>query len=240
MLSTPVLKKIFEHCNEGDHTHVIFGHYIINGHRQIEYILKEVAHFSWFYEQFKIANGREWLSHIGLSDYERGRIVLTLLVDQLVFETASQDLDGPLECTYICLQTLQGSASNWNILGFDPGFNLIGNLDTDTKLSHLRDALIWVLKNAIKRRDEVCPLALEYEPEVPTFAKIGLRRTQAHGIAPWKIRTFEFSKQMSTEEWDEWSNRVKTMVMGVSLGGLGCEPNYGRHRFVRDPDGICV
>jgi hypothetical protein len=219
VVSAPVLNKIFE--------------YYKRYQNQIEDILiYEIIYFPWFHEQFTIANGLQWLSNMASNHYMNGRIILEYLLDQIAFESASLDLNGPLECGYICLQALQGSEADWNLA------SIWWNINVDTELSHLWDALIWILENASKMRNAGYLPASEDIPKVPAFAKIGIRKIQKDRF-PGRIRSFEFAREMSTEQWEEWSNRVKSMAMGVKLGGLGCGLMYARDRFTRDPDGIC-
>jgi hypothetical protein len=110
------------------------------------------------------------------------------------------------------------------------------------ELANLRDTLIWVLQTATKTRNEDSSHESNKGPELDNlpFATIAHRKVQTHGLAyPGQVRSFEFTRGMSDEEWEEWSTRIKTMIMGVRLGGLGCGPVYAVHRFVRDPDGTC-
>jgi hypothetical protein len=170
-----------------------------------------------------MANGLQWLPDMGLSNYRNDHIILQLLVDQIVFESASLDLNGPLECTQICLQMLRGSKLN---------------REKAANISHLWDALIWILQKATQMRNIDRLTESKAALQVPAFAQIGIRKTQRNR-SPGQIRSFEFAREMSNEEWDEWSNRIKSMAMGTKLRGLGCGPTYTRHGFVRDPDGIC-
>jgi hypothetical protein len=197
--------------------------------------MRKTAHFPWFQGQFAVANGLEWLYTIGLGDHKSQDVILELLVDQIVFESASSDLNGPLECSYICLQTLRRSNEGQNE---EQHHGIIVEHDFSTTLLDLREALAWVLRNAYKMRSERGLLASEDEFKVPTFAKIGRRKNEIQRH-PGRIRSFKFAREMSNEEWDEWSSRVKTMVMGVDLRGLGCGPVSTQHRFTRDPEGIC-
>jgi hypothetical protein len=194
--------------------------------------------FSWFYEQFTMADGLGWVSRIGLSDYWIRDVLLNLLVDQIVFENATQDFNGVLECAYICLQTLRGTIvgsvahrrKDWNL-----------QMTGHKELSFLQESLIWVLQKVTKTRNGTSLPALENTYEPPSFAKIAVRKFRDYGVAsPGQIRSFEFTTEMSNEQWEEWSLRVKVMAMGAKLGGLGCEPMYAQYRFVRDPDGMCV
>jgi hypothetical protein len=203
--------------------------------------MEKVWHFSWFYEQFTMANGLEWLSCVGLSDPWSCSIILRLLVDQIIFETATPHLHTALECSYICLQTLRGARFLPLVLDDDRSMDSRLMVRGD-ELANLRKTLIWVFQTATKTRSEDGPHELSKEPELDNlpFATIAHQKVQMHGLAsPGQVRSFEFTRGMSNEEWEEWSTRIKTMIMGVRLGGLGCGPVYAVHRFVRDPDGTC-
>jgi hypothetical protein len=195
----------------------------------MRYILDNISHHSWFPEQFAIANGFNYLPNIGLGDYMNRDTILELLVDQIVFDSTSPDLNGPLKCTYMCLQTLHLAKSTI----VDPILGM-----TDKELSNLRDALIWVLEKAAEAHGKVPLPALEGEPEVLAFATIGIRRDRQN-ISQGRIRSFEFGREVSSEEWEEWSSSIKVLIMGGSLGGLGCGPVYAANRLSRDPDGLC-
>jgi hypothetical protein len=198
----------------------------------MKYLLGRISHRPWFPEQFTIAEGSNCLPNIGLTDYENRDTILELLVDQIVFESTSPDLNGPLECTHMCLQTL-GPAELTIDSTIDP------NLGTkDKELLHLRDALIWILAKAAKAHDALSPPTLEGQPEVLGFTAIDVRRIKQN-ISPGRIRSFGFAREVSSEEWEEWSSSVKVLIMGTSLRGLGCGPVYGAYRPLRDPDGIC-
>jgi hypothetical protein len=202
-------------------------------------ILNCISHFSWFYEQFTIANGLEWLSRIGIGDYWTRLIILEIIVDQISFENATPNLNGPLECSYICLQNLRGTIIRSIV---DRRYQIDdGDLEATVAqaVSYLQHALTWVLQSAANMRNEGHLSLTEDNHEVPSFAQMAIRRIQDHGAPPGQLRSFEFAREMSNEEWEEWSLRVKVMVMGAKLGGLGCGPMYAQHRFVRDPDGIC-
>jgi hypothetical protein len=202
-------------------------------------LLREIIPFSWFYEQFTTANGLEWLSCMGLSNYQNRYIILKLLVDQIVFDSTSPDLNEALECSYICLQTLRQAATDVRTSSVDHwNYEIAG--DAQMELSHLGDALIWVLQNATKRRNEGGSTAFVQASKPLPFAAMTISKVEILGQAPLgRVRSFEFARRMSDEEWEEWSARTLTMIMGVRLGGLGCGPVYSRHRFVQDPDGIC-
>ncbi|CAG8741640.1 15457_t:CDS:2, partial [Acaulospora colombiana] len=144
-----------------------------------------------------------------------GPIEEKLLVDQLVFESAAMDISGPLECVHMCLQNPKGIAS-------EPLFYMAYNLDDQGEISHLRKALMWVLHNATAMRHaEGPPSPSEKDTVVPEFAVLAVRRAEQSGSAsPGRLRSFEFVKNMSDEEWEEWSARIKSMVMGINLRGL--------------------
>jgi hypothetical protein len=219
VLSAPVLNRILEYYKKSDD--ITMG-----------YILKNISYLSWFHEQFTIANGFNCLPNIGLANYENRDTILEFLVDQIVFESTIPDLNGPLECTYMCLQTLHPAELPIGST-IDQDFET-----TDVELLKLRDALIWVLEKAAKVREDVSLPPLAGEPEVPAFATIGIRRIEEN-ICPGRIRSFEFARKLSREEWEEWSRSVKVLIMGVSLRGLGPGPVHGANRLSRDPDGIC-
>ncbi|PVG04033.1 hypothetical protein CPB86DRAFT_868802, partial [Serendipita vermifera] len=102
--------------------------------------------------------------------------------------------------------------------------------DAPKELSHLWDALMWVLHNAVTVRNTDAPAPSKDNYEAPVFATLAIQRTQHHGLAsPGQVRSFECVKDMSDEEWEEWSGRIKSMVMGINLGGLEPGPMYARH-----------
>jgi hypothetical protein len=198
----------------------------------MRYILNRISHRSWFPERFTISNGLNCLPNIGLGAYENRDTILELLVDQIVFESTSPDLNGPLKCTHQCLQTSCPDELTIDST-IDPSFGTTGN-----ELLYLRSALVWILETAAKARTQVSLPALEGEFEVSAFATIGIRRYEHTESLGW-IRSLEFARDMSSEEWEEWSSSVKVLVMGASLRGLGCGPVHGVYRPSRDPDGIC-
>jgi hypothetical protein len=208
----------------------------MNDHNIIVGILRKITHFSWFYEQFTMVNGFKWLSNIGLNNHNRS-IVLDLLVDQIVFESVSPDINVPFEFLYLYLQNSSRTRLELNIsLG---GFEwLEWCIFRTTEPSKLQDALIWVLGNAAKMRNRGVSLVSEGKHEVPSFASIGLRKAKERRPIG-QIRSFKFAKEMSDEGWEDWTNKIKSMAMGLYLNGLGCGPKYAQHKFVRDPDGIC-
>jgi hypothetical protein len=195
------------------------------------YILQHISHLSWFPQQFTIANGFNYLPNILLANCVNHVAKLELLVDQIVFESTSPDINGPLKCTHTCLQSLRQAE-----LTFGSTIDLIFGTK-DREPLNLRNALIWVLETAAKARNTVPLPVLKAEPEVPAFATIGIRRIEQN-ISPGRIRSFEFAREVSSEEWEEWSSSVKVLIMGASLRGLGCGPVHGANRLSRDPDGI--
>jgi hypothetical protein len=198
------------------------------------------SQFSCFYKHFKTMNGLDRVSRMGLENHWTRGGILEFLVDQIVFESASTDLDGPLECSYICLQTLRGTIVGYmgdrkeKLMKWDREYTGYQGL------SDLQDALMWILQEATDMRYLGYLPLFEDDYEVPSFAKIAIKRIEEHGSeSPGQFRSFEFANEMSSEEWEDWSAKVKTIIMGASLGGLGCGPMYGRDKFTRDPDGTC-
>ncbi|PVG04032.1 hypothetical protein CPB86DRAFT_868801 [Serendipita vermifera] len=209
-------------------------------------ILIHAARFPWFNDQFRIANGLTWLSCIGLNGRIHANVVLQLLVDQTMFENANTDINGPLECSFVCLQTLgdisptdrNDGSSDWND-GNSEGSTDQSDDPDGQELSHLRGALMWVLHNATTMRNAGTLPPSDGDFKAPEFATIAIQKVKDGLASPGQLRSFEFVKDMSNEEWEEWSGRIKSMVMGVHLGGLGTGPTHGWHRFPRDPDGAC-
>ncbi|PVF90905.1 hypothetical protein CPB86DRAFT_803216, partial [Serendipita vermifera] len=236
ILSSPALNNILEWYHNGG--------YGYNGD-----ILNRVSRFSWFNDQFRIANGLSWLSRIGLSDPRLTCVVLQLLVDQIIFESANMDINGPLECSFICLQTLRGFSpidrgdnnSGWNDElsdGISEGSSDRNDDSDGQELSHLQEALMWILHNATTMRNTGALPPSDGDFKAPEFATIAIRKVEDGLASPGQPRSFEFVKDMSDEEWEEWSGRIKSMVMGINLGGLEPGPMYARHRFLQDPDGV--
>jgi hypothetical protein len=213
------MNKVLEYCKK-------------NSNGRIADILEPIVHSTLFHHEFAMASGHEWLSTIGLGDYGNQENVVKLLVDQIVFESASPDLSGPLESAHICLQTLWGSAEGW-IVKRVHGQGVI----LHPSASSLGEALRWIQDNFVGIRYKA-PLRRPDRYNVPSFAQIGINKKH-RGRWSGTFRSFEFVEKLSVEEWEEWSNRVKILIMGVNLGGLGCGPTHAQHRFTRDPDGVC-
>jgi hypothetical protein len=201
-----------------------------NSNGQMTNNLSAIVHSSLFHTEFAMVNGFEWLSTIGLGDYGNQENIVKLLIDQVVFESASPDLSGVLESTQTCLQTLRGLASEHEWIMWVSG-------SVTPNIGSLYMALRWIHDNFIKMRYGD-PLPLSGKSDVPFFAFIDHKK-KLRKQSPGRIRSFDFVGKLSVEEWEEWSNRVKILVMGVKLGGLGCGPTHAQHRFARDPDGVC-
>ncbi|PVG04035.1 hypothetical protein CPB86DRAFT_868804 [Serendipita vermifera] len=226
ILSSPGLNNILECYHNGRYGHE--GRVLIGASR-----------FSWFNDMFALANGLEWVSRIGLNGYIHASAILQIIVDQIVFESAAADIDGPLECSYICLKTLRGitlgspSDRNENI-------HIFVDVDGQKELCNLREALIWVLQNATEMRHNGAIPPLNSNPELLEFATLAIQRIRQLELAcPGQLRSFEFIRNMPDEEWEVWSGKIKSMVMGINMGGLEPGPMLTRHRFVRDAEGIC-
>jgi hypothetical protein len=202
-----------------------------NSNGQMTDNLSAIVHSSLFHTEFAMVNGFEWLSTIGLGDYGNQENMVKLLIDQVVFESASPDLSGLLESTHICLQTLRGLASEHEWIKWIAEGGEIPNI------ASLYLALRWIHDNFIKMRYGT-PVPLSETFDIPFFALIG-RKKKLRKQSPGRIRSFDFVGKLSVEEWEEWLSRVKILVMGVKLGGLGCGPTHAQHRFARDPDGVC-
>jgi hypothetical protein len=151
----------------------------MSDHNIIVDIVRKITHFSWFYEQFTIANGHKWLSNIGLNDHNRS-IVLDLLVDQIAFESVNPDINVPLELLHVCLQNSSGPRLEFGIPlgGLDGLDGLEWCIFRATEPSQFQDALIWVSGNAAKMRNGGPLLVSEGINEVPSFASIGLRKAK--------------------------------------------------------------
>jgi hypothetical protein len=207
--------------------------------------------YRWFYNQFSQANGLKWLPLIALNGTEmrggatsvRDRTIWTdhildnvtlqdLLIDQIIFSSANEQINPPLVSLYSYLQSIGTRAAQ------DP--------DSSSESSRqiiLRHALSWVLDNSIKTRTSIgdtqdsIPV---FDHESFHFAKVGLRKLYRYKwSSPGDIRSFNFVKDMSNEDWEEWVVRLRVMIMGSRLNGLRSGPTYEDHRFFRDPDGIC-
>ncbi|PVF97762.1 hypothetical protein CPB86DRAFT_413646 [Serendipita vermifera] len=190
----------------------------------LRWILTLMANFRWFYDEFSQANGLEWLPLIALNaryiEHQtlQDNALNDILVDQILFSTANQDLHAPLSSSYHYLQCIGQSH----------------NPQDHDGLVNLRTALLWVLNNSNKvhdsqdRMEESSPLV--FDPPV-------LERNRWPAVRD--VRSFDFVKEMSGGEWEDRATRLKVLIMGVSLGGLKPGPFQDRNRFCRDPDGGC-
>ncbi|PVG04037.1 hypothetical protein CPB86DRAFT_809939 [Serendipita vermifera] len=204
VFSSPVLYRILDHS-------------ILWNEQKIKHILTDIYRLPWFYEQFGLANGLIWLSRFGLGVHWMRDVILGLLTDHIVFESVALDINGPLECAYICLQTLRGATQPPMNKDDQRHFNL--DVSEETELLYLRDALLWVMNCSIKAREGDL---LTVSNEIPQFASMAIRNIEEEVVAvPRQVRSFEFARGMSEEEWAQWIVRLKTMIMGVALGGLG-------------------
>ncbi|PVG03064.1 hypothetical protein CPB86DRAFT_869977 [Serendipita vermifera] len=187
-------------------------------------ILSNMTEFPWFDDEFSQANGLDWLPLIALNAiHPRDRRLLNnvlaeILVDHILSSRANRDIRAPLSSSYHYLQSI-GQRRNPQ--------------DHDG-LANLRTALLWVLDESTEAHDshertnESSPLV--FDP--PILERVGWPRLK-------NVRSFEFIKDMSDEEWEDWVTRLKVMIMGVSQGGLKPGPFQNRNRFCRDPDGVC-
>ncbi|PVF92402.1 hypothetical protein CPB86DRAFT_877904 [Serendipita vermifera] len=191
----------------------------------IRAILRRTARFhSWFYDEFSRANGLDWLPLIALNAFHpmdriSERYALTgILVDCILFWTASRDIQVPLSSSYHYLQSIGQS--------HDP--------QDDHRLSNLQTTLLWVLNSAIKvhnsQNHPESSSPLVFDP--PILGRYGWPTVGG-------VRSFDFVNNMSGEEWGDWVTRLKVMIMGASLGGLKPGSFHDRNRFCRDPDGLC-
>ncbi|PVF97752.1 hypothetical protein CPB86DRAFT_826273 [Serendipita vermifera] len=202
---------------------VILSQSTISEGFSIHSLLTQMAGFSWFYEEFSRANGLDWLPLISLhvlhpSDRKLKAHALTeILVDQILFSTANQDVQMPLLCSYYYLQSI--------------GQTL---LRSHNQLANLRVALVWVLKNSIKvynyrvHMKSLSPLV--FDP--PVLERI-------HWPTLGEVRSFDFICNLLDEEWEQWTSQLKVLIMGSFIGGLKPSPFQNANRFYRDPDGIC-
>ncbi|PVG03071.1 hypothetical protein CPB86DRAFT_822594 [Serendipita vermifera] len=239
VLSSPVLNRIFEHCTQSSayRFHELFGYMI---------------RYRWFYGEFSKANGLEWLPLIALNGTEtRGGDASTrdraiwpdhvlddvtlqdLLIDQVIFSSANERIGPPLNSLYHYLLSI-GTRSTRHPEDSSESFRMIT----------LRHALSWVLDKSIKVQHSIgsaqdSPNDI-FNPETFHFAKVGLRKLYRYKWSSLgQIRSFDFVKDMSKEEWEEWITHIKVMLMGTTLNGLRSGPTYDSHRFSRDPDGVC-
>ncbi|PVF97747.1 hypothetical protein CPB86DRAFT_826271 [Serendipita vermifera] len=211
LFASPVLSGVLEHSVKSDQF-------------SIHSLLTRMAKFRWFSDEFSQVNGLDWLPLIAFNAIHtenralRDNVLTEILVDQILSPTANQDVHAPLSSTYHYLQSI-GQSHNPR--------------DQDG-LANLRAALMWIFTNSTKvhdsqdRAEESSPLVLN--PPV-------LEREDWPQVGD--VRSFDFVKDISGEEWEEWVTRLKVMVMGASLGGLKPGPFHDSNRFCRDPDGPC-
>ncbi|PVF97746.1 hypothetical protein CPB86DRAFT_413539 [Serendipita vermifera] len=211
LFASPVLSVILEQSIKSEEIH-------------IRRLLTLMADSRWFYDEFSQANGLDWLPLIAFNAIHtedqalRDNVLTEILFDQILYSTASRDVHAPLSSSYHYLQSIGQSHNPQDHHG----------------LANLRAALVWVFKNSTRvhdsqdRAQESSPLV--FDPPV-------LERKDWPEVGD--VRSFDFVKDMSGEEWEDWATRLKVMIMGVSLGGLKPGPFQDRNRFYRDPDGFC-
>ncbi|PVF97763.1 hypothetical protein CPB86DRAFT_873943 [Serendipita vermifera] len=190
----------------------------------IRSLLKAIAKFRWFYDEFSQANGLNWLPLIALNPIHledqmlQDNVLTEILVDQILSSRANRDVQAPLSSSYLYLQSIGQSH----------------NPRDHYELANLRTTLLWLLNNSTKvhdlqgRTEESSPLV---------FDPPGLEREDWRTVRD--IRSFDFVKDMYGEEWEDWVTKLKVMIMGTSLGWLKPGPLQDRNRFCRDPDGFC-
>ncbi|PVF97159.1 hypothetical protein CPB86DRAFT_760725 [Serendipita vermifera] len=215
----------------------ILDYYAMSGKDSIGFIPLGITKYEWFYEEFNKANGLNWLPPIILNRPSSAHAVLQLLVDQIVFPSASEGVGSPLSCSHQCIQVLgtivgqiSRKKSRTGIITSQFG-----------EVTNLREALLWVLNKAIVTHDlPDSSRAGSFEMiELPHFATIAIKKRRWYGAQDDETRTFEFVKDMSGEEWDDWTANLRAMIMGISLGGLNVESTYRANKLLKDPDGIC-
>ncbi|PVF92406.1 hypothetical protein CPB86DRAFT_877907 [Serendipita vermifera] len=187
-------------------------------------LLTQMAKFQWFYDEFSQANGLDWLPLIALNAIHTEYLVPSdnalaeILVDHILSSAVNQDVVAPLSCSYHYLQSIGQSCNPRN----------------HHILDNLRTTIVWLLNNSIKVHETQYPAKssspLVFDPPV-------LEREDWPTVGG--VRSFNFIKDMSGEEWEDWVTRLKVMIMGASLGGLKPGPLQERNRFCRDPDGLC-
>ncbi|PVF92409.1 hypothetical protein CPB86DRAFT_791186 [Serendipita vermifera] len=183
-----------------------------------------VISHSWFYDEFSQANGLYWLPLIVLNalppwdQMPRCYALTEILVDHILSSTASRDIQVPLSTSYYYLQSIGQS--------HDP--------ENYPRLFNLQTTLLWALNSATKIHNSQTHLksssSLVFDPPA-------LEREDWPTVGD--IRSFDFVKDLSGEEWENWVTGLKVMIMGASLGGLNPSPFQDRNRFYRDPDGLC-
>ncbi|PVG03049.1 hypothetical protein CPB86DRAFT_793958 [Serendipita vermifera] len=194
----------------------------------VDYLLREIVQYRWFYGEFRRANGLDWLPLIALNNTHPGdRILLNdilaeVLVDQILSSAASQDIRAPLLSCYHYLESL----------GQIPARSLYES--NGQGQSNLQRTLLWVLTESVK----ICNSEGYFESLLPVVSRpplLNRRFWPAFG----EVRSFDFVRDLSDEEWHEWVARLKVLIMGATLGGLKPCPVQNKNRFSRDPDGVC-
>ncbi|PVG03047.1 hypothetical protein CPB86DRAFT_750146 [Serendipita vermifera] len=221
VFSSPVLERIL-------------GYYTISEESSMSTIFTKIIQYKWFYEEFDKANGLEWLPHISLGNAPNCGIITHLLVDQIVFSTASKDIKYPLISSYYYLQTL----------GTTPILGVTTPNRQSDEVRFLRDALLWLMRNSVDQRgipgDNTGRGCSRADSGVPTFAIIGRRKVGWYGWpSGGELRSLDSVKEMSIREWEEWTVTLKVLAMGATLGGLKPGLDYNGSRFIRDPDCVC-
>lgn len=189
-------------------------------------LLTKITKFQWFHEEFSQANGLDWLPLIAQKalhpdDRFLGNDALTeILVDQTLFSISNQDAQSLLSSSYHYLQVIgQGLAQ-------------ILKRSNHRQLSNLRIAFLWALHHSrmiYNSKEDI------ESSTPPTVNPPNLKRFDWPTVG--EIRSFDFVKTMSEEEWQEWVTRLKVLIMGTSRGGLKPGPLQNKGRFLRDPDG---
>jgi hypothetical protein len=212
----------------------ILEYYTTSQKDSIGFIPLGTIKYEWFYAEFNKADGLRWLPLIILNRPSCIHAVLQLLVDQIVFSSASEDINTPLSCTYQCIQVFGSIFPSGK-----PYYARIANSGL-SELANLRDALLWVLRKSMAVREHFnTPRKSSLDAsELPHFATIAIKKRRRYGIQDGEARSFDFVMDMSDGRWDEWKAMLRTMVMGISLGGLGVETS--RTNRVEDPIGICA
>ncbi|PVG03917.1 hypothetical protein CPB86DRAFT_310221, partial [Serendipita vermifera] len=225
VFSSPALERVFEH-------------YTASEANMLEYTFTKITQYQWFYEEFGKANGLEWLPLISLNMASSRPAISEILVDQILFESANDDIRKPLIGTYVYLQSLgvnlAQSSPNKVLTPTSWTLNPPGPV-------YLREASLWLLFNSFSAR--ISTSDPSYSPEksqIPWFATIGRRKLeQDKSSSAGKMKSFDFVKSMTMEEWEEWMTTIRTLAMGSILGGLKPGHYHNRSKFGRDPDGLC-
>jgi hypothetical protein len=194
----------------------------------------KIARYGWFHEELTKANGLEWLPLISLNTSSSHSAVLEILVDQIVFQSAIEDIRRPLTSSYRYLQSLGVTLQPSTTEILTPTSRMF----SPRRLFHLQEASLWLLFHS--RSVRISSNDLLERPGLPWFATIGRKKLDEYGLtSAGNMRSFDFARYMTTGEWEEWEARLRIIAMGAALGGLKPCLRYGRARFVRDPDGLC-